>query len=308
MRIGARLAPLLDSPRYTAVRGMARFPAVRRAVRSSRALAQRSATREYVTARAARPSTLVDPPAVEPFVAALRRDGFAPGLTLSVDTVEAILAYAHCTPGYADRNPELGFDVDRREEAGTLLGKPVLLAQHFNTRAECPEILELSRDPLLESIAATFLGSLPRLVGSSLWWTFPVDADEADRDRHAHRFHRDVDDFAFVKFFFYLTDVEPADGGHVCVRGSHLGAPVLGRGERLRLRRYTDEEIEHAYGQPRIVEITGPAGTGFAENTLCIHKGLTPERRARLLLQFEFALFDHGVMHDVRDDVRTLPM
>jgi len=45
----------------------------------------------------------------------------------------------------------------------------------------------------------------------------------------------------------------------------------------------------------------GPSGTGFAENTLCIHKGLTPKKNSRLLLQFEYALFDYGVMDDARD-------
>jgi hypothetical protein len=49
-----------------------------------------------------------------------------------------------------------------------------------------------------------------------------------------------------------------------------------------------------------ILEICGAAGTGFAENTLCVHKGRTPSREPRLLLQLQYALFDYGVMHDRR--------
>jgi hypothetical protein len=76
-------------------------------------------------------------------------------------------------------------------------------------------------------------------------------------------FHRDVDDFSFVKFFFYLTNVGASDGPHVCVLGSHRRAPVLSWRDRLTLRRYTDED------------------------TTCVHKGTTPTGNPRLLLQFD---------------------
>jgi hypothetical protein len=70
---------------------------------------------------------------------------------------------------------------------------------------------------------------------------------------------------------------------------------------RSRVRRYRDAEIELTYPRNRILEICGPAGTGFAENTLCIHKGQSPTSEDRLILQLQFALFDYGVMHDRRD-------
>lgn len=290
---------LTDHPRYTLVRGVARFPAARALVQRTRARVQRSATRAYLAERRGRVGVVSADREAGPLVADLCRDGFATGLAIPPATVEALLRFAEGQTLYADRDRSLGFDLDRRADAERALGKPILVAQYLNASVACPEIAALGADPLLEAIAAEFLGSVPQLVGSSLWWTFPVDADDADRSRHAHLFHRDVDDFAFVKFFFYVTDVEPDDGGHVCVRGSHLRTAVPGSQERLRLRRYTDEEVTRHHGAERIVEITGAAGTGFAENTLCLHKGLTPQRSARLLLQFEFALFDHGVMHDV---------
>jgi hypothetical protein len=59
--------------------------------------------------------------------------------------------------------------------------------------------------------------------------------------------------------------------------------------------------VAATYPKERIVEITAPAGTGFAEDTLCIHKGLTPTRTPRLLLQVQYALFDYGTMHDRRN-------
>lgn len=187
-----------------------------------------------------------------------------------------------------------------RSAAESKLGKPILLAQYFNTTTECSTINKLACDPVLWLIASTYLGSCPTFVGANLWWNFPVEALAEDRDKHAHVFHRDVDDFKFFKFFFYLTDVAEGDGAHVCVRGSHRQPPQIRLGDRWNLRRYSDEEVRQTYIANDILTISGLAGTGFAENTLCIHKASTPTHRPRLLLQLQFALFDYGAMHDRR--------
>ncbi len=237
----------------------------------------------------------------EGFVDKLRTDGIATGLMLPGEVVEQIARHAQGAVCYADRKPALGFRLQDRQLAEDKLGKPILVAQCFNTETESPAIGGLVSDPVLRWIAARYLGSVPVFVGVNLWWTFPVVPTEHDRDLHAHLFHRDVDDFRFFKFFFYLSQVEPGDGAHVCVASSHTRPPVNRLGDPWNLRRYSDREIEHTYSSPQILEMCGPAGTGFAENTLCIHKGLTPTARPRLLLQLQFALFDYGVMNDRRN-------
>jgi hypothetical protein len=153
----------------------------------------------------------------------------------------------------------------------------------------------------LLSIAAEYLKSMPVFVGTNLWWTFAVNALEEDRDKHAHLYHRDVDDFRFLKLFFYLTNVEPGDGAHVCVVASHIRPPSIRFGDKWNIRRYSDAEVRAFYPNEQIVEICGTAGTGFAENTLCVHKGLTPKTDHRLILQLQFGLFDYQVMHDIRE-------
>ena len=52
------------------------------------------------------------------------------------------------------------------------------------------------------------------------------------------------------------------------------------------------------YGADKVATIYGKAGSGFAEDTSCIHKGLAPTGRDRLILQIQFALHDFGVQHD----------
>ena len=299
------LHSLRSQPGYTLMRGAARFSAVRSLVATTRRAVVGHRAADYradCEARIAQTQfPMLDRAA---FVRALRADGVSFGLTLPTATVAGIHDYARHAICYADRVPAQGFALDRRNEAEQALGKPILLAQYLNTTRDCAAVARLVSDPMLQAIACDYLGSVPTFVGANLWWTFPVAASEADRNLHAHLFHRDVDDFHFFKFFFYLTDVGEGDGAHVCVAGSHRRPPHSGLVDRWNIRRYSDDEVTAHYPAERIREILGPAGTGFAENTMCVHKGLTPTRSARLLLQLQYALFDYGAMHDRVDTAR----
>jgi hypothetical protein len=238
---------------------------------------------------------------IERVVDDLKRDGVAFGIKLPKDLVTAIRSYAENAICYADRDSTAGFKLCDREVAEKKMGKKILVAQYFNTVSECPEIKKITLDPVLNIIACKYLQSKPTLVGTNLWWTFPVDASNEDRVRHAHVFHRDVDDFKFFKFFFYLTDVDAGDGAHVCVLGSQGAAPSRHAFDRWSIRRYRDQEVEEKYSSEKVKEVVGEAGDGFAEDTWCVHKGTTPVTNPRLLLQIQFALFDYGAMHDRRD-------
>lgn len=296
------LRGLSTQPGYTLMRGSARFSSIRSVVTAGKKVAQFRKTARFLAAREADLASSLFPLLDRhKFVHDLGSDGVAPGLRLPSSLVEEIVSYAESSPCYADRRPNQGFLPHQHKAVEEALHKPVLLAQYFNASEECPAIAKLARDPVLQWIAARYLGSVPTLVGTNMWWTFPVKASAADRDLHAHLFHRDVDDFRFFKFFFYLTDVPSGEGAHVCVVASHQQPPRIRRWDQWNIRRYSDAEIAGVFPSSAIREICGPAGTGFAENTLCVHKGRTPETRARLLLQIQFALFDYGVMHDRRD-------
>lgn len=289
-------------PGYTLMRGVARFRSARTLVGGVlHALNRRRVEQLLALRKSEFPTSLLSELDVNAVVTQLRRDGIALGLKLPAEVLAEVQAYAERNPCFADRNPELGFKPERRIQAEARLGKSILLAQYFNTEAHCPGVRRLLSDPKIEWIAASYLECMPRFVGANLWWTFPVRPLESDRDLHAQLFHRDIDDFRFFKFFFYLTPVSPGDGAHVCVVGSQRNPPILRASDRWNVRRYSDAEIDNSFEAERILEVCGPAGSGFAENTLCIHKGRTPTREPRLLLQLQFGLFDYGVMHDRRD-------
>lgn len=300
-RLKTVLNSLATQPGYTMMRGAARFGSLRTLVAGTRSALHGARTRRVLEdcERRVAESWFADLDRPD-FVRRLHDEGIAFGLSLPPDALAEIRTWAEQQPCFADREPALGFRLADRAAAEARLGKPILLAQYFDAATDCPAIGRLASDPVLRWIAASYLGSLPTFVGANLWWTFPVQALEADRAKHAHVYHRDVDDFRFFKFFFYLTDVPAGEGAHVCVAASHRQPPQLRAGDRWNLRRYGDDEIAATYPPARVLEICGSAGTGFAENTLCIHKGSTPRHEARLLLQLQFALFDYGAMHDRR--------
>lgn len=145
---------------------------------------------------------------------------------------------------------------------------------------DCPHILELANSSALLRLAAHYIGCKPTLSALGMRWSFPGSA----ADSILQAFHRDSDDWRFVKIFVYLTEVDVDSGPHVYVRGSHLIKTSL------RAHSYSDESVERAHGVDSIVNVTGPAGFGFAADTSGIHKGAVPLRYARCLLQFQYSL------------------
>ena len=144
----------------------------------------------------------------------------------------------------------------------------------------CPHLLALANSPGLVRLAAQYIGCKPTISAIGLRWSYP----QAGSGRGLQGFHRDCDDWRFIKVFVYLTDVDEAAGPHIYVTGTHQEHCSV------RLQPYSDEEIVSRYGEPRIASVTGPAGTGFAVDTRGIHKGLVPTQKPRLLLQIQYSL------------------
>lgn len=151
----------------------------------------------------------------------------------------------------------------------------------------CPHIVKLANSPALLALATEYIGCKPTLSAIGLRWSFPVEAE----GEGLQAFHRDSDDWRFLKVFVYLTDVDEECGPHVYVKGTHQArAP-------LRLRPYSDTEVRKAYGTDRCVAVTGPAGFAFAADTYGIHKGAVPVKRPRLLLQLQYSILPVYMYH-----------
>ncbi len=227
----------------------------------------------------------------------LCQDGLYLGINLPEQIVQEIITFAYSTPCYANLDPQKGFFYSDKEQVKQ--NTTLFTAQYFNTSV-CPAIHALSMDPTLREIAALYFDAEPVFTGSRLWWNFVVSNDQPyDSNKTITFFHYDLDDYACLRFFFYLTDVSQYSGPHICVRGSHRKKSFLHK--VLPVKRRSDHHILTYYSSEKVSYITGDQGFGFAEDTACYHKASRPFDQDRLMLQIQFAMHDYGLHNDKKD-------
>jgi hypothetical protein len=205
----------------------------------------------------------------------LHRDGYLPlGQLLDEQQCDDVLAYLHDKQMSDRHDCTTSFTLDAVPEKVRLGDYPL---QHV---IACPHILALANSRELLDLAASYIGCKPTISALSLRWSFP----NVIGDRKLQSFHRDSDDWRYLKVMVYLTEVNAAGGPHVFVRGTHLESPSL------RLRFYDDAEVLARYGAERVISVTGPRGLGFAVDTAGVHKGEVPQATRRLMLQIQYSL------------------
>jgi hypothetical protein len=206
-------------------------------------------------------------------VSLLRRDGLALlGELLPASAVDEIMAFLRDKDIVAPGGSRVPLN---QAPSGTRMA-----AYPLDTVLTCPHVLELVNHPAALRLAAGYLGCAPTVSSIGIRWSLPG----AGGGEATQRFHRDPDDWRFLKLFVYLTDVDEESGPHMYVVGSHR------RAAPLRARSYTREEIERRYGREGIRIVTGRRGTVFAADTYGIHQGAPPRSGPRLILQVQYSL------------------
>ncbi len=157
----------------------------------------------------------------------------------------------------------------------------------------CPEVQEFATDPLMALIAQRYLGQPVVMDEVAFWWTTNRKAEDANLN--AQMFHQDRDRLSFLKYFIYLTDVTSDTGPHVYLKGSHRRIPWSLRQDG----RMTDEAVRAAGLWGNVTELTGPAGTLMAVDTIGLHKGKTPVASDRLALENEFSTSLFGITYEL---------
>jgi len=227
-------------------------------------------------------------------VSSLIANSYYLGINLPQNILQEVVDFANVMTCYGNRDPKLGFYYCDKERVETLSNKQFNIGSYLNNIKMCPAVKKLERDPGLLAIAAKFLGTDPVHIGSELFWSFPVLATPLDRLDAAQVYHYDMDDYRFIKFFFYLTDVDLSSGPHICIRGSHKNKKFSHQLLGLRCASKGDKEIVDYYGAENVVTICGQAGFGFVEDAYCFHKGTPPRDKDRLILQIEYAINNYG--------------
>jgi hypothetical protein len=143
-----------------------------------------------------------------------------------------------------------------------------------------PHLLAAANHPRILEAMHHYFGCRPVISFLAAWWSYPTEMGP----QQAENFHRDVDDWSFIKLFVYLTDVGAENGPHVYVRAS-ANSPKLNA-----IKRFRDDEVIAAFGEEALAVQTAKAGSAFLENTFGLHKGMPVRRGTRLIFQAVYSL------------------
>ena len=80
---------------------------------------------------------------------------------------------------------------------------------------DAPHILELANSPSLLHLAANYIGCKPTISALGLRWSFPSAGAATD----VQAFHRDMEDWRYLKVLVYLTDVDEEAGPNFYIGG-----------------------------------------------------------------------------------------
>ena len=223
-------------------------------------------------------------------VESLHRDGLFSGINLPQETCAAIAGFAANTPCFAGSNRGFRFFPEEHGAAESRLNQAIVNGNYFETALECDAILSVQRDPLLQDIAAHYLGGQARLRSTRIWWTFPTKhATEAEKRLASQdEYHFDLLDWRMVKFFFHLKPVDEGGGPHVYVRGSHRRRSF--RHQITPFVGHPVDDVLKVYGVENAVTLLGDAGFGFVEDPFGFHKATVAEGTPRLMMEIAFGV------------------
>lgn len=163
---------------------------------------------------------------------------------------------------------------------------------HLTGLSGLPSIYKLVNDISLYKFVSLYLGAPARILDFLAWWHFPMPPGYVPSN--VQRWHRDRDDFAELKLFFYATDVNINSGPHAFLPGSHLSSSLANLFPTASIenpivngQNHTFLETSSLYqlglSDNSIHKFLGPPGTCFLEDTRGFHRAFTPLTSSRLI-------------------------
>mgnify|MGYP005812668795 CR=1 FL=1 len=158
--------------------------------------------------------------------------------------------------------------------------------EHFLVAADpllnCPVILELAFSDIVRDIASEYFSCTPALGTCNFRKSF---INNSGAIKH-QLFHSDPNSVKFIKFFFYLNDVDMEGGPFSIVKGS-INRKFNGW---LNKYRWSEDEMKRIYGSDSIIYATGTLGDIFIANTTAFHRGVPPRNNERIMLTLNYVV------------------
>lgn len=180
---------------------------------------------------------------------------------LSKDEIDEIVKFTESIKGYQFHVPGRAYNVVPQKFTDDLNWN--VCSYKMNQIFRSPLLLKLMTKPEIVSLAQAYLGCLPTITAVNLWWS-----KFNGESFHTQNIHRDYDDFKFLAFFIYLSDVDDDNGPHVYYKNTHKGS---------------DDMSEK-------VIVTGKAGTAIFGDTYALHHGQPLNAGKRLLFWVRYSL------------------
>ncbi len=146
----------------------------------------------------------------------------------------------------------------------------------------CPASIQLAFDQQLVDISTAYLQCVPGIGGANLRKSFRNRLPEFD----TLYFHVDPNSPKFLKFFFYLNDVDEAGGPFCYVRGSHRRRFAGWQ----RKYRWELEEIAPIYGEENVLLLTAKVGDIVIADTNGFHRGTKIRGNDRGMLTVDYVV------------------
>lgn len=200
------------------------------------------------------------------------------------DLLADLIRYAETSPCYP--HPESGA---LKDPCIYPAGNPQAVLYDYIERdlVRTQPVQRIMADPTLLGVSQAYFGAKPILDALAMWWSTTFSRTASSEA--AQLYHFDMERIRWLKWFIYLTDVDALRGPHCFVRGSHrMGrkpTPLIQRG----YQRILDSDMASHFPAEDLLEITGPKGSIFVEDTSGFHKGKHPVAGPRLVLEIEYA-------------------
>ncbi len=236
----------------------------------------------------------------------LERDGIARGAKVDAGLVgELVVHFRRVCGRTSPRADGLTLSPDERVAVEQRTGQRIAHLWQIGEGLGCPALWRIALDPIALEVAARYLGQPPVFVYLQVLWTFAGSGTDQSR-AISESFHYDLDDYRALRLFVFLSDVESAEGAHVCVRGSHKRKRLVHRLHPVRYR--PDTEIMSTYPADDILIVAGKAGDAFFEDPYCFHKGTPIGTHDRILLTIQYTVGEYsGCSHHRFSRIAPLP-
>ena len=145
------------------------------------------------------------------------------------------------------------------------------------------KIYDMITSNFFKSVAKGYLNSKKVSINCSLFISLPKkNMQENEKISAAQMFHFDSDFSKFLKLYMYLNDVNKNNGPHIYAERTHnkkIKKHELQKG-------YSDKQIFKHYKS--IKTVVGKKGTIFFEDSFGLHKGETPIKNSRVILNIHY--------------------